>query len=231
MEAASTAWGPAEKPAAALATVYDAVAEWLLYPPQIGPGWEADGERTEVALAAARLVGPEVEAALRRFGAREPVGEEEYVRLFELQPRYPLHLGTHLFEEPSTCSAAGVSDRNTFMLEIANVYRHFGFVVRGELPDHLAVMVEFLAITAGCAPHDDEVRVRLIDKLMIEGLRALGAAMEGGDAPPHEELVEALLGCLERELRGLDGGVDLVGTAVAAAPSTPPIRILEVPGA
>ena len=159
----------------------------------------ADISRTE-ALAAARAVDPRAERELAAFLARRgEVGAEDYLNLFELDPRCPLYLGSHQFEEPKNCNAVGLSDRNTYMLEIANVYGHFGFELQGELPDFLPVMVEFLALTAGCEGADAAVRLRLVDKLMLKGLAALAVEMAKSESPyPH--LVAALQACLEQEM-------------------------------
>ena len=92
---------------------------------------------------------------------------EAYLELLELNPRCPLYLGSYQFPEPATCSAAGVSDRNQYMLEIGNVYRHFGFEIAGELPDYLPAMTEFLALSCGCEDADAELRKRFIERLML----------------------------------------------------------------
>lgn len=215
------------KPLRDLARVYDAIAEWLLYTEEISPESLAP-EAVRETLWAARAIGPEAEDHLRAFLAeRESVDAEQYVALFELSPKFPLHLGTHQFEEPTTCSQAGMSDRNTYMLEIANIYRHFGVELERELPDYLPAMVEFLAISASCPPSDDEVRIRLIDKLMIEGVRELSGRLEQ-EAVPHRRLLAALICCLELEVAPLRE-LDLV-SAAAGGGRIAGIQIEEVPG-
>jgi nitrate reductase molybdenum cofactor assembly chaperone len=213
------------KPMEDLARVYSAIAEWLLYPEQIDPESLTD-EAVKEALWAARAISPEAEDHLRAFlEERGSIDSEQYVALFELSPRYPLYLGTHQFEEPTTCSQAGMSDRNTYMLEIANIYRHFGVELQTELPDYLPAMTEFLAISAACPPSDDDVRVRLVDKLMIDGVRLLAERLDQGEVP-HRRLLAALICCLEVELAPLRE-LDLVG---AAAGGEQLIQIEEVPG-
>lgn len=220
-----TGWDES-KPVEELACVYGAIGEWMLYPEEIDPESLA-GDAVTATLSAARVIGPDVEAHLRGFvDARETVDAEEYVNLFELSPRCPLYLGAHQFDEPTTCTQAGLSDRNTFMLEIANVYRHFGAELHTELPDFLPAMTEFLAITAGCPPQDDEVRLRLIDKLMIDGVRLVAEEL-GKLEVPQGHLVEALIRCLETELGPL-GLLDLVGAA-AGEPQVAVVQIEEVP--
>lgn len=183
----------------ALAGTYGAIAEWLLYPEEVDPGTLGE-EAVGGALAAAGAVGPRAEQELRSFHERRgEVGAEDYLNLFELNPRCPLYLGSHQFEEPRNCNAVGLSDRNTYMLEIANVYGHFGFELQGELPDFLPAMVDFLALTADCEGHDAAVRLRFVDKLMLPGIAPLAAAMAKTESPyPH--LVAALEACLEQEM-------------------------------
>jgi nitrate reductase assembly molybdenum cofactor insertion protein NarJ len=209
--------GKEAKPTAELACVYGAIGEWMLYPDEIEQASFEDDAVT-VALSAGRLIDADVEAHLRRFlDQRETVDAEEYINLFELSPRCPLYLGAHQFDEPTTCTQAGLSDRNTFMLEIANIYRHFGVEMHTELPDYLPAMTEFLAITAGCPPQDDEVRIRLIDKLMIDGVRLVATKLEPLNVP-QGQLVEALIPCLEAELAPL-AALDLVGAAAGDGPA------------
>lgn len=202
---------PRDKPLAELRRVYAAIAEWLLYPDEIDPA-TLEARAAGETLSAARAIGPEVADHLRAFlGERESVDAESYVALFDLNPRYPLYLGTYQFEEPTTCSQAGMSDRNTYMLEIANIYRHFAIELHTELPDYLPVMTEFLSISAACSPADDEVRVRLIERLMIEGVRRLEAKLGESEAP-QRHLVAALRAGLELELEPLRE-LDLVAAA------------------
>jgi len=215
------------KPLADLGRVYAAIAEWLLYPEEIDPA-TLEVESVEETLSAARAIDSEVEQRLRVFlSEREAVDAESYVALFDLNPRYPLYLGAHQFDEPTTCSQAGMSDRNTYMLEVANIYRHFAIELHTELPDYLPAMTEFLAISAACPPADDEVRVRLIERLMIEGVRRLGAKL-GESEVPHRHLVAALTRCLELEVEAA-GELDLVAAA-GGGEGLGEIRIEEVPG-
>lgn len=188
----------------ALAATYGAVAEWLLYPEEIDSETfePAQVDRTQAFAAEVNsAAGWAFESFIER---REEVGAERYVELFELSPKAPLYLGSYLFAEPSTCSAAGVSDRNTFMLEIANIYRHFAFELKGELPDFLPVMAEFMALTADCSEEDGQVRLRLADRLMVEGVRALSQRCSELDLP-HKHLIEALQYCLNYELASYEG--------------------------
>ncbi len=186
-----------ERTEVALASTYGLIAEWLLYPEVIDPSTLEDSA-IEEALSSAETLDPEIARLINEFHSqRHTVSAEEYIGLMELNPRCPLYVGHYLFEEPKTCSAAGMSDRNTFMMEIGNIYGHFGFDLKGELPDFLPVMTEFLALTADCDEEDREVRARLIEKLMIVGLVELKKRLEKA-AVPYRHLIEALLICIEK---------------------------------
>lgn len=190
--------------AEALGVTYATIAEWLLYPEEIDPA-AIDAAAAERAAAAARLVDPRVaEHLLAYWRERDSIDVEDYLALLELNPRCPLYLGTHQFPEPTTCSAAGVSDRNQFMLEIGNVYRHFGFEIRGELPDYLPAMVEFVALSSGCEGEADEaLRRRFIARLMLPGARTFAERLEE-IGTIYERLGQALLICLEEDVGELE---------------------------
>ncbi len=186
-----------ERTEVALADTYRLIAEWLLYPEVIDPSTLEDGA-VEAALSSAKALDPEIARLINEFHSqRHTVSAEQYIGLMELNPRCPLYVGHYLFEEPNTCSAAGMSDRNTFMMEIANIYGHFAFKLKGELPDFLPVMTEFLALTADCDEEDREVRARLIEKLMVAGLLELQKRLEK-EKVPYRHLIEALLVCIEK---------------------------------
>ncbi len=185
-------------PAEALAVTYGAIAEWLLYPEEIEQ--EAmDAAAAEEAVEAARQVDLRAAQHLQSFWQqRDSVDPEAYLELLELNPRCPLYLGSYQFPEPATCSAAGVSDRNQYMLEIANVYRHFGFEISGELPDYLPAMTEFLALSSGSADANAKLRRRFIERLMLAGTRTFAERLEEAESI-YARLAQALVLCLERE--------------------------------
>jgi nitrate reductase delta subunit len=141
---------------------------------------------------------PEAAAALERFIAEPACAEEEYVELFELDPRCPLYLGSHAFDEPTTCARAGVSDRNGYMIELLGLYRHLGLApTPEELPDYLPLVLEFLALTAGS---DDALRGRLVRDYVLPYLPPIGQRLDEL-ATPYRHLLDAT----ERVLR-LDAG-------------------------
>lgn len=180
------------------APVYGAIAEWLLYPEDVADVF-ADEDAATGVFAAARALDPQVAEHLEAFWReRYSVGPEAYLALLELDPRCPLYLGSYQFPEPTTCSAAGVSDRNQYMLEIGNVFRHFGFEITGELPDYLPALVEFLALAGARDEADAALRERFIRRLMLPGVRIFAERLEEAESI-YARLAQALLLCLESE--------------------------------
>lgn len=149
--------------------------------------------RAETVVAAWEGTDKEGAASLSRF-LRNSISEEEYVELFELDPRCSLYLGSHVFEEPKTCAQAGLSDRNGYMIELLGIYRHLGLSPNGkELPDYLPLMVEFLSLSAGS---EDPVRGKLVKDYMLPYLPPIRSKLEQLKTP-----YVCLLDALERVLR------------------------------
>ena len=107
------------------------------------------------------------------------LSSHEYVSTLELSPPCPLYLGSHMFEEPSTCSGISTSPRNAFMLELSGMYEHFGFDLGSkEMPDFLPVMLDFLALSLECKEDTLGLRRRLIEKYLLPGLPPLAKGLE-----------------------------------------------------
>lgn len=170
---------------------YAVLADLWLSPRDVDPA-EVRERATDLVPELERL-DPEAAASLARF-LEAPVSEEQYVELFELDPRCPLYLGSHSFDEPKTCAQAAVSDRNGYMIELLGIYRHLGLTpVGNELPDYLPLMVEFLALTAGS---QDPVREKLIRQYLLPFLPPIRKRLEELRTP-YVHLLDAL----ERVLR------------------------------
>lgn len=179
-------------PAPVLRDVYAAIAA-LWEPPEEG---EAARRAAGAAIGELRGLDPEAAALLSRFLER-PVAEDEYVSLFELDPRCPLYLGSHAFDEPKTCGQAAVCDRNAYMIDLLGLYRHLGLTPNGrELPDYLPLVVESLALSAGS---DDPVRRTLIEKYILPFLPPVRARLEALKTP-YRDLLDALERVLRLEL-------------------------------
>lgn len=123
--------------------------------------------------------------------------EHEYIEMFELDPRCPLYLGSHVFDEPNTCANAAVSDRNVYMIELLGIYRHFGMVPNSkELPDYLPLVIEFLALTADS---EDPIREKLIREYLLPHLPPIRARLEELNTP-YCYLLDALERVLSLDL-------------------------------
>lgn len=156
-----------------LREAYACIAELWCSPRDVD--MEQAKRRTERAIAGLTPLDREAAASLSEF-LRNSVSEEEYVELFELDPRCSLYLGSHVFEEPKTCAQAGLSDRNGYMIELRGIYGHLGLSPNGkELPDYLPLMVEFLSLSAAS---DDPVRSRLVKDYMLPYLPPIRSRLE-----------------------------------------------------
>ncbi len=173
-----------------LKDVYALIAKLWCSPP------EGDEQRTEFRKEAEgvvkRLESIDKESALllSRFLGEKTIAEEDYIDLFELDPRCPLYLGSHTYEEPTTCATAAVSDRNDYMIELGGIYSHFGRKPNGkELPDYLPLMVDFLSLTA--ESKDDPVRDKFIDEYILPFLPPMRSRL-GELETPYLHLLDAL---------------------------------------
>lgn len=113
----------------------------------------------------------ELLAGFCSFAESRPLGElqEAYTRAFdldtlsELEPTLYPYVGHHLFDENHK--------RSAFLVELSARYREHGFSPEGELPDHLVVMLRFVAVC------DDE---ELADELVQDALVPALARMKVG---------------------------------------------------
>ena len=174
-----------------LRDVYVALAELWSSPQDIDQE-KADGLISE-ALARWESIDEAGPTCLSRF-LQAPVPETDYVDLFELDPRCPLYLGSHTFDEPTTCAGAATSDRNGYMLELGGIYKHFGMTLNGkELADYLPLMMEFLALSA---ESEDPIRDKLIREYILPYLPPMRSKLEELKTP-----YLYLLDALERTLK------------------------------
>ena len=111
-------------------------------------------------------VNKEAAILLQKFIEEKTISEESYIDLFELDPKCPLYLGTHSYDEPKTCAGAGVSDRNKYMIELRAIYKHFEKIAdEKELPDYLPLMIDFLSLTINSK--NDSVRGKFINEYLL----------------------------------------------------------------
>jgi nitrate reductase delta subunit len=166
---------------------------------------ETDAEREEIEKDAERVVerldsiDQESARLLSSFLEENTISEEDYIDLFELEPKCPLYLGSHTYDEPKTCANAAVSNRNEYMIELVGVYRHFGQTPNGkELPDYLPLIVDFLSLTV--ESKDDPVREKLITEYVVPFLPPMRSRLEELETP-YLHLLDALVKVIDVDRR------------------------------
>ncbi|MEE8416881.1 MAG: molecular chaperone TorD family protein [Desulfobacterales bacterium] len=176
-----------------LSPIYRLIAELFLYPE------ERDNVRIEKECKSARQSQSSIQDSIDKFLA-EPASfsSDEYMKLFELSSTCPLYLGSYLFDEPKSCRGMGLSGRNAYMIELANIYKHFGFELNGgELPDFLSVMVDFLWISLEKIERDRiGLRRHFLEHYLLPGIEPLSAALKKHKSP-YIGLMEALEAALK----------------------------------
>jgi nitrate reductase molybdenum cofactor assembly chaperone len=134
------------------------------------------GENAEKAFTGNNNLGGAA-YSLFEFLQSEPIAEEDYIELFELNPDCSLYLGSHSYEEPKTCAGGAVSDRNEYMIDILGIYHHFGQSLDGrELADYLPVMIDFLSLTID--RQRDPVREKFIKEYFLPFLPPVRKRLE-----------------------------------------------------
>ena len=200
-----------------LRPAYRLISELLLYPE------DRDAARIEAEMAGLEEAPAELRAPLEAFlAAPGAVSVEEYVATLELAPLAPLYLGSYLYEEPSSCRGAGMSGRNGYMLELANIYRHFGVeLAGGEMADFVPVVVDFLGISLECEERDRiGLRRYLVETLLINGIESLLSALHKCESP-YAHLVEALRAVLAEDIQRMAGGPKWRPPAIDDHPQVP----------
>lgn len=137
-----------------------------------------------------------VASYLRRHGIQSPAApffemvrhstlaqlQEEYVAHFDFNPAAAPYLGHHLYGDNQKKSA--------YMIQVKQEFgRHDFEPPTEELPDHLAVLLDFLAHLARRG--EDEPRRRFVEKMVLPGLNKLLASSTPRDISPWLTLVEA----------------------------------------
>ncbi len=187
---------------AQLTATYRLISELFLYPE------ERDPAKIEIEMAALAAAPKALRVPLQSFFAAPLAGStEEYVTTLELAPAVPLYLGSHIYEEPQSCRGAGMSGRNGYMLELANIYRHFGVELAGkELADFLPVIVEFLGVSLERGEQDRiGLRRYFVETLLTPGLATLLAALRKHESP-YAHLIDALGVALAADIAQMAGG-------------------------
>lgn len=156
-------------------SLFRAFAEMLEYP---------HASPLESARACAALlapVSPEAAALVDEFAAvaeRTPYGDlqEAYTRTFDLNATYCPYVGYHLFGESYK--------RSVLLVRLKTQYRAVGVETGSEIPDHLALVLRFLA-ASGDADLTGEVIVDALLPALGRMVRGAGAVEScDHDAPP-----------------------------------------------
>jgi nitrate reductase delta subunit len=157
-------------------------AELLSYP-EADPASTARRCRERVVARARKHLDAFVDRAER---APRHALEEAFSAAFDLEPACAPYVGYHL------CGDGPL--RGQFLAELAGVYTAAGFTPPGptaELPDHLAVVLRFLAGTPG-----GEARDALLEDGLAPALERMLGAFGGSDNP-----YRFVLAALREELR------------------------------
>ena len=119
--------------------------------------------------------------------------QEEYVATFDFNPAVALYLGHHLFGDNRK--------KGAYLIRLKQEFSRHGFVPAGrELPDHLPLVLGFLADLARKA--EDDLRKSFISELVLPGVDRLGAGFSARKESPWMPVVEAT-----RILCAADGAV------------------------
>ncbi len=185
-----------------LVHAYRLISELFLYPE------DRDAARIKAEMMWLEEAPTELREPLEAFlSAPAAVNPEEYVATLELAPLATLYLGSYLYDEPQSCRGAGMSGRNGYMLELANIYRHFGVeLTGGEMADFVPVIVEFLGISLERGDRDQlGLRRYLVETLLVNGIESLLSALRKCESP-YAHLVEALRAALTEDIAHMADG-------------------------
>lgn len=172
--------------------IYERFADLFEYPtPELAGRAEACAEASD----AARAVDPDAVELLDRFCAA--VSEHSLVRLqeiytstFDLKPQCYPYIGYHLFGESYK--------RGAFMARLAQEYCSRQLAMGNELPDHVGVVLRFLALDG-----DTEFGRTLLHEGLIPAMEEMAGSFDGAGDNPYSALVRALLLTLqEKHMRG-----------------------------
>jgi nitrate reductase molybdenum cofactor assembly chaperone NarJ/NarW len=108
--------------------------------------------------------------------------QEEYVAVFDFNPKGSLYLGYHLQGDNQK--------RSAFMIGLKQEFARHAFAPAGnELPDHLAVLLSFLAHLVQHGEGD--YRRRFIAERVLPGLGKMGATATASRPPAWQSLIDA----------------------------------------
>jgi nitrate reductase delta subunit len=121
--------------------------------------------------------------------------QEEYVATFDFNPAAAPYLGHHLFGDNR--------QKGAYLIRLKKEFGRHGFVPAGnELPDHLPLVLGFLAYLARYA--DDGIRRSFISECVLPGVERIIAGFSDRSDSPWRPVIEAarLLCAADTAVRG-----------------------------
>jgi len=164
-----------------IAASYDALARMLDYPA------EKQQLQTDYELVSTFLNGLQLDSAIASFAdfaaaSSLAVLQEEYVATFDFNPATAPYLGHHLFGDNQK--------KGGYMIMLKQEFERCGFTPTGtELPDHLSVVLGFLAHLA--RQEEYETRQPFIAASVLPGVERLSVAFADRKDSPWKAVVEA----------------------------------------
>ena len=108
--------------------------------------------------------------------------EELFTRVFDMQPLCYPYVGYHLFGESYK--------RGAFMAQLNEAYRLCGFPVEKELPDHISVILRYLALDS--EKRTEDFGWALVYEGLMPALEKMTVALQKHTENPYAELASAL---------------------------------------
>lgn len=165
-----------------IADCYDALARMIDYPSEKS-GLQSDCDLVSTFMKKQKLEHRPV-ASFADFAAAAPLAalQEEYVATFDFNPATAPYLGHHLFGDNQK--------KGGYMIMLKQEFERCGYIPAGvELPDHLSVVLGFLAHLARQEEHGS--RQPFITNCVLPGVERLNTAFAARQDSHWKTLVEA----------------------------------------
>ncbi len=173
--------------------IYTSFAELIKYPKE---DIKLRVEECMKALAESKEYPPEALEALSEFKAElEEISLDDlqgiYSYTFELTVEYTLDLGHHLYDG---------FKRSNNLASLKAMYREQGFpydeIAKGEIPDHLPVVLQFLDFTK-----DEVLKSDLRATLVILAIEKLVKGFERNKGNIYAHLINAIYKVLDKDVK------------------------------
>lgn len=158
---------------------YEALARMLEYPTD-KKALQSDCKRVATSMDS------QVGICLSSFGCFAEASslaelQEDYVATFDFNPATAPYLGHHLYGDNQK--------KGAYMIALKQQFARFGYSpTDDELPDHLSVVLGFLAHLAG--QEKKEERQLIIEDYVLPGVQRMTTAFADRQESPWKELVE-----------------------------------------